>query len=79
VRTGASRLDWCWKETRVFLIFPSTLKMEATRSSEKAVNTTSTRCHNAEDCFLHSHRRESLKSWKDLFKAYRKIIWGSFY
>jgi hypothetical protein len=42
---------------------PSTLKMEAIRSSETSVNTTSTRCHIAEDCFLHSHRRENLKSY----------------
>jgi hypothetical protein len=33
-------------------IFPSTLKMEAIRSSETSVNTTSTRCHIPEDCFL---------------------------
>jgi hypothetical protein len=31
----------------------STLKMEATRSSETSVNTTSTQCHIPEDCFLH--------------------------
>jgi hypothetical protein len=35
-----------------FLIFPSALKMEAIRSSETSVNTTSTRCHIPEDCFL---------------------------
>jgi hypothetical protein len=34
-------------------IFPSTLKMEAIRSSETSGNTTSTRCHIPEDCFLH--------------------------
>jgi hypothetical protein len=39
------------------------LKMEAIRSSETSVNTTSTRCHISEDCFLHSHRRENLKSY----------------
>jgi hypothetical protein len=32
--------------------FPSTLKMEAIRSSETSVNTISTRCHIPEDCFL---------------------------
>jgi hypothetical protein len=45
-----------------FLIFPSTLNMEAIRSSKTSVNTTSTWCHIPEDCFLHSHRRENLKS-----------------
>jgi hypothetical protein len=34
------------------------------RSSETSVNTTSTRCHIPEDCFLHSHCRENLKSYK---------------
>jgi hypothetical protein len=32
--------------------FPSTLKMEAIRSSETLVNTISTRCHIPEECFL---------------------------
>jgi hypothetical protein len=40
-----------------------TLKMEAILSSETSVNTSSTRCHIPEDCFLHSHRRENLKSY----------------
>jgi hypothetical protein len=35
------------------------LKMEAIRSSETSVNTTSTRCHIPEDCFLHKLRRSS--------------------
>jgi hypothetical protein len=35
-----------------FHIFPSTLKMEAIRSSETSVNITSTRCHIPEDCFF---------------------------
>jgi hypothetical protein len=39
--------------------------MEAIRSSETSVNTTSTRCHISEDCFLHSHRRENLKSYNN--------------
>jgi hypothetical protein len=41
----------------------STLKIEAIRSSETSVNTTSTRRHIQEDCFLHSHLRENLKSY----------------
>jgi hypothetical protein len=44
-------------------LFSSTLKMEAIRSSETSVNTTSTRRHIPEDSFLHSHRRENLKSY----------------
>jgi hypothetical protein len=31
--------------------------LEAIRSSETSVNTTSTRRHIPEDCFLHSHRQ----------------------
>jgi hypothetical protein len=42
---------------RLSLLFSSTLKMEAIRSSEKSVNTISTRGHIPEDGFLHSHRR----------------------
>jgi hypothetical protein len=43
----------------------STLKMEAIRSSETSVqSTTSTRLHTPEDSILHSHRRENLKSYK---------------
>jgi hypothetical protein len=37
-----------------FLIFYSTLKMEAIRSFETSVNTTSTRCYFPEDCFLYT-------------------------
>jgi hypothetical protein len=37
--------------------------MEAIRSSETSVNTTYTRCHIPENCFLHSHLRENLKSY----------------
>jgi hypothetical protein len=48
---------------RIFIFFPSTLKMEATHSSETSVNTTCTRRHIPEDCFLHSHCRENLKSY----------------
>jgi hypothetical protein len=40
----------------------STLKMEATRSSETSVFTGPTRRHIPEDGILHSHRRENLKS-----------------
>jgi hypothetical protein len=42
----------------------STLKMEAIPSSETSVqSTTSTRRQTPEDGFLHSHRRENLKSY----------------
>jgi hypothetical protein len=37
---------------------------QAICSSETSVNTTSTRYHIPEDCFLHSHHRENLKSYK---------------
>jgi hypothetical protein len=44
----------------------STLKMEAIRSSETSVqSTTSTRRHNPEDGILQGHRRENLKSYMD--------------
>jgi hypothetical protein len=42
----------------------STLKMEAIRSSETSVNTRPTQSHFPEDDILHSHRSESLKSYK---------------
>jgi alkylhydroperoxidase family enzyme len=42
----------------------STLKMEAIRSSETSANALSTQCHIPEDDILHSHRCESLKSYK---------------
>jgi hypothetical protein len=38
--------------------------MEVIRSSETSVNTISTRRHIPEDCFLHSHHREKLKSYE---------------
>jgi hypothetical protein len=42
----------------------STLKMEAIRSSETSVqSTTSTRPHTPEDGIIHSHRSENLKSY----------------
>jgi hypothetical protein len=44
----------------------STLKMEAIRSSEKSVHTRSIRRHIPEDHILHSHRRENLKSYKQI-------------
>jgi hypothetical protein len=42
----------------------ATLKMEATRSSETSVNTRTTQRHIPEDDILHSHRCESLKSYR---------------
>jgi hypothetical protein len=41
----------------------STLKVEATRSSETSVHTRSTRRHIPEDGILHSHRYENFKSY----------------
>jgi hypothetical protein len=41
----------------------STLKIEATRFYQTSVLTRSTQRHIPEDCNLHSHRRENLKSY----------------
>jgi hypothetical protein len=40
-----------------------TLKMEATCSSETSIPTGTTRYHIPDDGILHSHRRETLKSY----------------
>jgi hypothetical protein len=42
----------------------STLVIEAIRSSETSVHAKSTQRHIPEDCILHSHRCENLKSYK---------------
>jgi hypothetical protein len=44
-------------------VISSTLKMEATHSSETSVCNKPTRHHIPEDGILHSHRRENLKSY----------------
>jgi hypothetical protein len=44
--------------------------MEEISSSETSVNTISTWRHIPEDCFLHNHRRENLKSYKVLLMFY---------
>jgi hypothetical protein len=43
----------------------STLKMEATRSSETSVLTRPTRRNIPENCILHSHGRENLISYME--------------
>jgi hypothetical protein len=48
--------------------------MEAIRSSETSVNTISTRRHIPEDDFLHSHRRENLKSYSVYFISRKWIL-----
>jgi hypothetical protein len=55
-----------------FLLVSSTLKMETIRSSEKPLNIISTRRHIPEDCFLHSHRRENLKSY---IQTLKRSLW----
>jgi hypothetical protein len=44
-------------------LIPSTLKMEAIRSSKASVLTRATRRHTTEGSILHSHGRENLKSY----------------
>jgi hypothetical protein len=41
----------------------STLKIEAISSSETSIHTRNTRHHIPEECILHSHHRENLKSY----------------
>jgi hypothetical protein len=52
-------------------VYFSTLKIEATRSSETSILTRSTQCHISKDIVLHSHLRENLKSHNHL------VIWAS--
>jgi hypothetical protein len=54
-----------------FLNFSSTVKMEEIRSSEISGNTISTRRHIPQGCFLHSHRRENLRSY-NLYRLRRR-------
>jgi hypothetical protein len=67
----------CFLEENSNRNISSTLKMEAIRSSETSVNKISTRCHIPEDCFLHSHSRENLKSYV-ILTVYASN-WGHFW
>jgi hypothetical protein len=51
----------------------STLKIETIISSETSVHTRSTRRHIPEDCFLHSHPRENLKSYTLDFGLHKPV------
>jgi hypothetical protein len=53
--------------------------MEVIRSSETSVNTISTRRHIPEDCFLHSHRRENLKSYNIKDNCEKKLRFKRFW
>jgi hypothetical protein len=57
-----------------FLIFP----LYPEDGGDTSVNTTATRCHIPEDCFLHSHRRENLKSYKLLHVSALLATWQLF-
>jgi hypothetical protein len=50
-------------EERVASIFRVEGKIRKSASEETVKTGASTRCHIPEDCFLHSHRRENLKSY----------------
>jgi hypothetical protein len=52
----------------------STLKMEAIYSSETLVHKRYTRRHIPEDGILHSHSRENLKSYMNLFRLWDALI-----
>jgi hypothetical protein len=49
-----------------------TLMLESLGASETFVRTQATRRNNPEDTILHSHRRENLKSYKEVIVADRR-------
>jgi hypothetical protein len=53
----------------VFAWLTSTLKMEAICSFETSDYLRTTLCYNPEDCTLHSHLRDNLRSSKNCFSA----------
>jgi hypothetical protein len=70
-------VDHVWNDVSEERIASSTLKMEATRSSETSVHTRSTRRHIPEDGILHSHRCENLKSYLPIYFLLAIILYLS--